>query len=240
MNVFETLNSINVNGHTEGKPADKKSGKTLTYLSWAWAWAELMKVYPDAEYEIVKWDGRPYFYDDDLGYMVMTRLTIEGKTKEMWLPVMDSSNNAMKNKPYTFTKYGKYETTVDAASMMDINKTIMRCLVKNIGMFGLGLYIYAGEDLPEVETPEPKVEPKVEPAKPAPKMETKSVDPDALITKVQAGALLKRINGDSKILDVILTSYKANTLNDLKIRELDQLNRNWEKLVECAHREATA
>jgi len=68
----------------------------------------------------------------------------------MWLPVMDGANKAMKATAYTYTtKYG--EKNVEAATMFDINKTIMRCLTKNLAMFGLGLYIYAGEDLPEVD-----------------------------------------------------------------------------------------
>ena len=81
---------------------------------------------------------------------MFTKVTINGITKEMWLPVMDSKNKAMKKEPYTYTtKYG--EKTVESATMFEINKTIMRCLVKNLAMFGLGLYIYAGEDLPEAD-----------------------------------------------------------------------------------------
>lgn len=142
MSVFETLNGINVNEHTE-----KKNG--LTYLSWAWAWQEVKKRYASATYKIWRTEtGEAYVYDENLGYMVHTSVTIEGETLDMWLPVMDSANNAMKDKPYTIkTKYKEIE--VKQATMFDINKTIMRCLVKNIGMFGLGLYIYAGEDLPE-------------------------------------------------------------------------------------------
>lgn len=153
--VFKTLDSVNVNDHTESREG-------LTYLSWAWAWAELMKKYPDASYEIWKDEqNRPYIYDDNLGYMVFTSVTIEGNTKEMWLPVMDSKNKAMKAVPYEYkTKYGM--KTVEPATMFDVNKAIMRCLVKNLAMFGLGLYIYAGEDLPETET---KEEPKPEPTK---------------------------------------------------------------------------
>lgn len=139
---FKELYAVNVNGNIE-----KKNG--LSYLSWAWAWAEFMKRYPQAEYEIVKFNGLPYAYDPNTGYMVYTKVTVEGQTREMWLPVMDSANKAMKAEPYTVTnKWGK-ETTVESATMFDINKTIMRCLVKNLAMFGLGLYIYAGEDLPE-------------------------------------------------------------------------------------------
>lgn len=142
--VFENLNNANVNGHTE-----EKNG--LTYLSWAWAWAEVKKAYPDANYTIEKFNGLPYVYDENTGYMVYTTVTIEGITHEMWLPVMDGANKAMKAMSYTYKdRYGK-EKTVAAATMFDVNKAIMRCLVKNLAMFGLGLYIYAGEDLPEVE-----------------------------------------------------------------------------------------
>lgn len=152
--VFETLNSANVNGHTE----KVKSGNNveLTYLSWCWAWAEVKKKYPDANYEIEKFNGLPYVFDELTGYMVYTKATIEGICHEMWLPVMNSQNKAMKAVPYTYKvkdkKTGEYvERTVEAATMFDINKAIMRCLTKNLAMFGLGLYIYAGEDLPESE-----------------------------------------------------------------------------------------
>lgn len=170
MNLFERLSEINVNEHKE-----EKNG--LSYLSWTWAWAEFKKACPDANYKVL-----PYEYDEKLGYMCHTELTAEGVTYEMWLPVMDSNNYAMLDHPYTIkTKYK--EVTVKAATMFDINKTIMRCLVKNMAMFGLGLYIYAGEDLPESETEEvaPKEEKKSgekksEVKKEAPKTETKKTE----------------------------------------------------------------
>ena len=108
--------------------------------------------------------------------MVETSVTIQGITRTMWLPVMDGAHNAMKPEPYTYKvknpnfKYAKWDATkqgffdqygkkheefltkqVDAATMFDINTAIMRCLVKNLAMFGLGMYIYNGEDLPEDE-----------------------------------------------------------------------------------------
>ena len=157
---FEKLYSINANDKVE-----KKNG--LTYLSWAWAWAEVKKLYPSATYNIKKFiNDLPYVYDEKTGYMVFTNMTIDGITHEMWLCVMDGSNNAMKDHEYTYQvkKYewnnqtrkkefiGNYEEKkVEQATMFDINKTLMRCLTKNIAMFGLGLYIYAGEDLPEGE-----------------------------------------------------------------------------------------
>lgn len=152
--TFDVLSAINVNDKVE-----KKSN--LTYLSWAWAWAEVKKVYPDASYEVIgdKTTSKPYFYDENLGYMVVTSVTIEGKTLDMWLPVMDGANKAMMAKPYTYKgnawvngKKLEVDKTVEAATMFDINKTLMRCLTKNLAMFGLGLYIYAGEDLPEGDT----------------------------------------------------------------------------------------
>ncbi len=144
--VFDTLFYLDVNPHVEKKETGRT---TLSYLSWAWAWAEVKKRYEDAKYEIVKdANGLPYFGDPRTGIMVYTRVTINGITHEMWLPVMDGANNAMKFEPYEITtRYGT--KSVAAATMFDVNKTIMRCLVKNLAMFGLGLYIYAGEDLPE-------------------------------------------------------------------------------------------
>lgn len=171
ISTFGTLKAVNVNGHTEKK---KTGGTELTYLSWPWAWSEVKSRFEDASYCVWKDDqGRPYAYDEKTGYMVYTSVNIDGITHEMWLPVMDGANNAMKSEPYTYTvknpnfkwakqakdgkyydKYGNEQTEyvekhVAAATMFDINKTIMRCLVKNLAMFGLGLYIYAGEDLPE-------------------------------------------------------------------------------------------
>lgn len=141
MDRFNELYSLNVNEKTEKK-------NNLTYLSWAWAWAEFKKAYPDANYEIVKNpDGLPFFESKE-GYMVYTKVTAGGQTYEMWLPVMDYKNKALQGN----------------ATMFDINKTVMRCLTKNLAMFGLGLYIYAGEDLPEGEekTTEPSIQVKVE------------------------------------------------------------------------------
>ena len=140
---FTEIYSLNVNDKTE-----QRSG--LTYLSWAWAWAEFKKAFPRASYEVVKNEqGLPYF-ESDIGAMVYTRVWADNVEHEMWLPVMDGANKAMRKEAYTYsTKNG--DKRVEAYTMFDINKTIMRCLVKNLAMFGLGLYIYAGDDLPDVE-----------------------------------------------------------------------------------------
>ena len=148
-NPFVKLFAIDFKDHLEVK----KSGNTeLKYVSWAYAWAEVKKLYPAASYEVKKFNGLPYVYDPITGFMVYTSVTIEGVSHEMWLPVLDGANKAMKATPYTYTtpkwdynpqtrrreKVGMEERTVEAASMFDVNKAIMRCLVKNLAMFGLG------------------------------------------------------------------------------------------------------
>ncbi len=145
--IFETLFSINVGNHIE-----KKNG--LSYLSWPYAWAEVKKRFPDATYSVKLFgeNNLPYVYDENTGYMVFTNVTINNLTHEMWLPVMDNFNKSMKSVKYTYSSNYRKNACVEAASMFDVNKAIMRCLVKNLAMFGLGLYIYSGEDLPENES----------------------------------------------------------------------------------------
>lgn len=154
--LFKKAIQLNVNDHTDLK-------HNLTYLSWAWAWQEFLKICPEATYEIKKFTNpitgktTTYLEDEDFGIMVFTSITARGVTREMWLPVMDGANKAMRRQAYTYVVgkgQDKYEKSVGAVSMFDINKTIMRCLTKNIAMFGVGLYIYAGEDLP-IELGEP-------------------------------------------------------------------------------------
>lgn len=126
--VFKTLSEIDVSDHV-----DKKGN--FKYLSWPWAISEVMKNYPDTTYEIKEAeDGGYLFGNPQRGYSVKTSVTIQGRTLGMWLPVMDMRNKSLMKPTST-----------------DENKAVMRCLVKNLAMFGLGLYIYAGEDLPDVE-----------------------------------------------------------------------------------------
>lgn len=154
--VFKRLYHKDVSNYTKSVKAGNRS---LNYLSWSHAWAEVKKDYPDASYKIKKFGEAqlPYVYDENTGYMVFTEVTIEEQTHEMWLPVMDGANKAMKSEPYTYQvinwvngkRDGFKDKSVEQASMFDINTAIMRCLTKNLAMFGLGLYIYSGEDLPE-------------------------------------------------------------------------------------------
>ncbi len=126
-NYFIELNKINVNEHTE-----QKNG--LTYLSWAWAWGEVKKVYPDANYTIYEnKDGWNYFTDGKTGW-VKTGVTVNGIEHIEYLPIMDYKNKSI---------------LAENITSFDVNKTIQRSLTKACARHGLGLYIYAGEDLPE-------------------------------------------------------------------------------------------
>ena len=129
--VFETLNAINVNGHVE------KKGK-LSYLSWAWAWAEVKKAYPTATYTIYENRDGLLYHTDGITAWVKTGVTIEGLEHIEYLPVMDYNNKSI---------------TIDKITSFDVNKAVQRSLTKACARHGLGLYIYAGEDLPEQEQP---------------------------------------------------------------------------------------
>ena len=195
MEHFNKLFQLDVNEHVEKK-------NNLSYLTWAWAWAEVKKIYPDASYTIKTFEnGLPYVYDPNTGYMVFTTVTIEGLTHEMWLPVMDGANKAMKAEAYTYTtKYG--EKDVEPASMFDINKTIMRCLVKNLAMFGLGLYIYAGEDLPEDLTP----------AQPISESEATTLE-----------SMLKKRFDDETITKTLKGTYGVNSVKELTAKQYTEI-----------------
>lgn len=134
MTVFETLNGVNVNEHTE-----KKNG--LTYLSWAWAWGELLKRFPDSTYTIYENRDGWCYHTDGKTCWVKTGVTVEGKEYIEMLPVMDFKNRSI---------------SADAVTSFDVNKAIQRSLTKAVARHGLGLYIYAGEDLPEGEEIKPE------------------------------------------------------------------------------------
>ena len=130
-NTFEKLNAINVNGKTE-----KKNG--LTYLSWAWAWAEVKKVDPEATYTIYENADGCFYHTDGRTAWVKTGVTIGGIEHIEYLPVMDYKNKSI---------------PLENITSFDVNKAIQRSLTKACARHGLGLYIYAGEDLPEAEAP---------------------------------------------------------------------------------------
>ena len=132
MNYFEKLNSINVNDFTE-----KKGG--LTYLSWAHAWKELKKLYPLSYYTVYQNDLEWNYFTDNKTCWVKTGVTVvfnDGTELEHieYLPVMDFKNKSI---------------ALDDVTSFDVNKAIQRSLTKAVARHGLGIYIYAGEDLPD-------------------------------------------------------------------------------------------
>lgn len=128
-NYFQTLNNINVNGKTE------KKGK-LTYLSWAWAWGEVKKLYPDTTYTIYEAENGCNYFTDGRTCWVKTGVTVGGIEHIEYLPVMDYNNKSI---------------LLEEVTSFDVNKAIQRSLTKALARHGLGLYLYAGEDLPEGE-----------------------------------------------------------------------------------------
>ena len=148
MSVFQVLNSINCNEHTE-----QKNG--LTYLSWAWAWQMVKQNFPDATYTIYENKDGLLYHTDGKTAWVKTGVTINGLEHIEYLPVMDFKNKSI---------------TIDQITSFEVNKAVQRSLTKACARHGLGLYIYAGEDLPDGDV---KVAP-------APKMTEKEQDDLAL------------------------------------------------------------
>ena len=132
--IFATLNAVNCNDHTEKKG-------NLTYLSWAWCWQIVKSHYPDASYNIYESpDGWNYFTDGKTCW-VKVGVIIQGLEHIEYLPVMDARNQSI---------------PLEAIRSTDINKAIQRALTKACARHGLGLYIYAGEDLPDQQLPSPQ------------------------------------------------------------------------------------
>ena len=127
--VFDTLNAINVNDRTETK-------NNLKYLSWAWAWQTVKENYPTATYTIYENEGGMFYHSDGKSAWVKTGVTIEGIEHIEYLPVMDFRNASIQ---------------IEKINSTDVNKSIQRSLTKAIARHGLGLYVYAGEDLPQTE-----------------------------------------------------------------------------------------
>jgi len=141
--VFETLSIIDVRNITSNKQGQK-------YISWSDCWNGVKQIYPTASYEVLENElGLPYF-ESTMGIFVKVEVTIEGETQKMIMPVLDSINKAMKSEQYSYmTKKG--ERTVNACTSFDINTSIMRCVVKCCALFGYGLNVYRGQDLPNPE-----------------------------------------------------------------------------------------
>lgn len=131
-NYFEELNKVDVS-----KKVEKKNG--LTYLSWAYAWGELKKRFPDATYTVYENDKGWNYFTDEMTCWVKTGVTVNGIEHIEYLPIMDYKNKSI---------------PLGSVTSFDVNKSIQRSLTKAVARHGLGLYIYAGEDLPEEKEPD--------------------------------------------------------------------------------------
>ena len=131
-NYFNDLYAVNVNGHIEKK-------NNLKYLSWAWAWGEIKKRHPDATYTVYENADGWNYHTDGRTCWVKTGVTVNGIEHIEYLPVMDYKNKSI---------------SIENVTSFDVNKAIQRSLTKACARHGLGLYIYAGEDLPEEEAAE--------------------------------------------------------------------------------------
>lgn len=133
MSVFQKLKDVDIS-----KLAEQK-GK-FDYLSWAHAVREMLKVFPEATWEVHEYDSMPYM-ETDTGYYTKVSVTIEGITRTQIHPVLDNKNQ-----------------TIGTPNAFQINTSIQRCLAKAIALHGLGLVLFAGEDLPDDITDKQKKE----------------------------------------------------------------------------------
>lgn len=172
--IFDTLYSINVNKHVE-----KKNG--LSYLSWGYAWAEVKKKYPQATYKVYENKDGYFYHTDGKTCWVKTGVTIEKLEYIEYLPIMDYRNKSI---------------PVEKITSFDVNKAIQRSLTKALARHGLGLYIYAGEDLPESEI-------------------EKITARDASILK----GIIDNLKDSDKLMQRILKSYKIKDLKSLNQKQ---------------------
>ena len=194
--VFETLNKINVSDKTE-----KKNG--LTYLSWAWAWGEVKKNYPDANYTVYETPNGRIYWDDGKTAWVKTGVTINGLEHIEYLPVMDGAS--------------KRSLPLEQITSWDVNKAIQRSLTKAAARHGLGLYIYAGEDLPEGSKEE-------KPQKPEQKPETNPNDPPSPHTIAVAKSLnieLDKVAAYYNKTVEFLTEGELNGAINMKLKSME-------------------
>lgn len=212
--VFNTLNHVNVNEHIE-----KKNG--LSYLSWAWAWGEVKKRFPAATYTIYEDAGGKFYHTDGKTCWVKTGVTIDGLEHVEYLPVMDFKNKSI---------------PVDQVTSFDVNKAIQRSLTKACARHGLGLYVYAGEDLPEESVDKTKAVSKKAPAraetadkKAQVKPEEEKQLPDVYITAIKANLKKGSIDEIAFLKHYGKKAFKdlsMDDIHDMKGRSYDEM-RNW-------------
>jgi hypothetical protein len=157
-NYFTELNSVNVSDKVE-----KKNG--LSYLSWAYAWGELKKKHPTATYTVYENAQGWNYHTDGRTAWVKTGVTVDGIEHIEYLPIMDARNRSI---------------PLESINSFDVNKAIQRSLTKAVARHGLGLYVYAGEDLPEELAKSPTAETLAE-------AESIGIDPECICTYCWTG-----------------------------------------------------
>ena len=176
--IFETLFEINVNERVE-----KKNG--LSYLSWPYAWAEVKKLYPSANYKVYETESGCIYFTDGKTCWVKTGVTIDDLEHIEYLPVMDYKNRSI---------------LLENITSFDVNKSIQRSLTKALARHGLGLYIYAGEDLPEIET-------------------ERIAQKDAVILK----NMVNKMDSEGAIYSMILKRYEVKNFKDLTLKQYQDI-----------------
>ena len=185
--VFDSLNEINVNEKTEKKG-------NLRYLSWAWAWTEVKKLYPDVSRTVYENEfGYNYFNDNNTAW-VKVGVCIDNIEHIDYLPIMDFRNSSIK---------------ADKVTSFDVNKAIQRSTTKALALHGLGLYIYAGEDLPEgYEVPEA----------PKPKLDAKRLE-GALNSIVSGNYTLEKLESSFSLTETQKKKIE-NFITDIKTKQI--------------------
>lgn len=207
---FDALYKMNLNDKVEKKD-------NLTYLTWSEAWKAFKEVHPSATYRVISNpDTKLPYFADDIGVMVFTEVTADDLTLPMFLPVLNSANKPMKLQSYAYKVWDKQnsryvERTCEAVTMFDVNRALMRCLVKNLAMFGLGLYIYQGEDMPTEEQAGAEIKPATQPQQKAsaskPQQQTTASQPQS---KEQIEELKRKISSATDV-SALVNIYMDNT-----------------------------
>ena len=226
--VFNTLNDIDVSKRVEKK-------QNLSYLSWSWAWTEVKKRYPNATYTIYERDAiiddrgnvcPVNYFTDGLTAWVKVGVTIEGLEHIEQLPVMDLRNNSL---------------SLAQVNSTNVNKTIKRCLTKAIAMHGLGMYIYAGEDLPDIKQQEISQKQVVE--EPSITLPTVGADgkyPFEDLKKTVAAMAKKCItkDGKEKLAEITSKTKPGFKINSSTAADYDVLVNIYNELVSCGYNKA--
>ncbi len=229
-NYFEDLFKTNVSDKIE-----KKNG--LSYVSWSYSWGELKKKYPDSTYTIYENKDGLFYHTDGKTCWVKTGVTVNGIEHIEYLPVMDFKNKSIPLENVTST---------------DLNKAIQRSLTKAVARHGLGLYVYAGEDLPESDDDveeskseliskklnENKEEPVKKTEEPKGTVQTEDIASE-LIGEAKVKTIKTKCKKDNVPVELLLKAYKVNDLSELNEKQFLNIKDKWSKIVETAKKEAS-